>query len=52
MVFNKPLIAGYQFVGDQKIKEKKVREKLTIEDLSYPMAFNNEIYDFENNLTF
>lgn len=46
MSFNEPLIAGYQFGGDQKIKEKKVREKLTIDDLSYPMAFNNEIYDF------
>ena len=46
MAFNEPLIAGYQFGGDQKIKEKKVREKLTIDDLSYPMAFNNEIYDF------
>ena len=46
IALNEPLIAGYQFGGDQKIKEKKVREKLTIDDFSYPMAFNNEIYDF------
>ena len=29
IALNEPLIAGYQFGGDQKIKEKKVREKLT-----------------------
>ena len=46
ITFNEPLIAGMQFGGDQKPKEKKIREKLTIDDLSYPMAFNNEIYDF------
>ena len=43
---NEPLISGYQFGGEQKLNKKKVRETLTIDDFSYPMAFNNEIYDF------
>ena len=46
ITFNQPLIAGYQFGGGQESKEKKVREKLTIDDFKYPMMFNNEIYDF------
>ena len=46
ITFNEPLIAGMQFGGEQKPKEKKIREKLTIDDFSYPMSFNNEIYDF------
>ena len=46
MTFNRPLISGYQFGGEQNIKGGKIRDKLTVDDLSYPMAFNNEIYDF------
>ena len=44
--FNEPLISGYQFGGEQAIEEKKVRDKLTIDDFRYPMLFNNDIYDF------
>jgi len=46
LTFNEPLISGYQFGGEQEIKEKKVREKLTIDDFRYPMLYNNDIYDF------
>ena len=46
ITFNEPLISGYQFWGEQKVKVKKVREKLTIDDFRYPMTFNNDIYDF------
>ena len=44
--FNEPLISGYQFGGKQAIEEKKVRDKLTIDDFRYPMLFNNDTYDF------
>ena len=44
--FNEPLISGYQFGGVKKVKVKKVREKLTINDFRYPMSFNNDIFDF------
>ena len=40
------VFAGYQFGSEATEQVKKVREKLTIDDFSYPMAFNNEIYDF------
>ena len=46
LTFNEPLISGYQFGGEQEIKEKKVREKLTNDDFRYPMSFNNDINDF------
>ena len=46
VTFNEPLISGYQFGGEQKIKEKKVRDKLTIDDFRCPMSFNNDTYDF------
>ena len=44
--FNEPLISGYQFGEEQAIEEKKVRDKLTIDDFRYPMLFNNDTYDF------
>ena len=40
------VFAGYEFGGEATEQVKKVREKLTIDDFAYPMAFNNEIYDF------
>ena len=43
---NEPLLSGNQLLRDSNTKEKKIREKLTIEDLNYPMLFNNNIYDF------
>ena len=43
---NEPLLSGNQLLRESNTKEKKIREKLTIEDLNYPMLFNNNIYDF------
>ena len=40
------VFAGYEFGGEATEQVKKVREKLTIDDFSYPMGFNNDIYDF------
>ena len=45
-IFHGQVISGYQFGGEQKIKAKKVREKLTFDDFRYPMLYNNDIYDF------
>ena len=45
-IFHGQVISGYQFGGEQKIKVKKVREKLNIDDFRYPMLYNNDIYDF------
>jgi len=45
-IFHGQVISGYQFGAEQKIKAKKVREKLTFDDFRYPMAYNNDIYDF------
>ena len=45
-IFHGQVIPGYQFGGEQKIKAKKVREKLTFDDFRYPMLYNNDIYDF------
>ncbi len=38
--------AGYQLGGEVEKKVKKIKEKLTLDDLNYPMLFNNNIYDF------
>ncbi len=46
ITMNEPLLSGYQLGVEEKTKEKKIREKLTIDDFNYPMLFNNNIYDF------
>ena len=40
------LLAGYQLGGEEKVEEKELRTKLTLDDFGYPMLFNNDIYDF------